>query len=153
MLDSTDISILNFLQKNARSTTKDLAAHLGMSTTPVFERIKKLEKNGLIKDYVALVDHKLLGYNLTAFTMVKLDVHSKAMIQEFSDKMLEFEQVLECYHTTGESDFLLKIVVKDMNAYYQFVMDKLTQTKDVAHVNTSFVLNDIKHTTAIKIEA
>ena len=149
MIDEVDKKILNELQLNARITTKDLAAKLGLSTTPVFERIKKLEKSGIINDYVALVDNNKLGYELTAFTMVRLDIHSKKMILEFSQKMAEFKEVVECYHTTGESDFLLKVVVKDMNEYYRFVMDQLTQTKDVAHVNTSFVLNEIKHTTAL----
>ncbi len=149
MIDATDKKILNELQVNARITTKELANKLGLSTTPVFERIKKLEKNGLIKDYVALIDGKKLNYNLTAFTHVKLDVHSKEMIEAFTQKITSFSEVTECYHTTGESDFLLKIVVADMNEYYQFVMEKLTQTQDVAHVNTSFVLNELKHTTAL----
>lgn len=152
MIDATDKKILNELQINARITTKDLAEKLGLSTTPIFERIKKLEKNGLIKEYVAHVDVSKLDYSLIAFTQVRLDVHSKSMIQEFTQKITSFEEVTECYHTTGESDFLLKIVVKDMDEYYRFVMDKLTQTKDVAHVNTSFVLNELKHTTAINIK-
>ena len=152
MIDATDKKILNELQINARITTKDLAEKLGLSTTPIFERIKKLEKNGLIKEYVAHVDVSKLDYSLIAFTQVRLDVHSKSMIQEFTQKITSFDEVTECYHTTGESDFLLKIVVKDMDEYYRFVMDKLTQTKDVAHVNTSFVLNELKHTTAINIK-
>jgi Lrp/AsnC family leucine-responsive transcriptional regulator len=73
------------------------------------------------------------------------------MIEDFSRKIILFPEVIECYHTTGESDFLLKIIIADMNAYYQFVMEKLTQTKDVAHINTSFVLNELKHTTAIEL--
>ena len=152
MIDATDKKILNELQINARITTKDLAEKLGLSTTPIFERIKKLEKYGLIKEYVAHVDVSKLDYSLIAFTQVRLDVHSKSMIQEFTQKITSFDEVTECYHTTGESDFLLKIVVKDMDEYYRFVMDKLTQTKDVAHVNTSFVLNELKHTTAINIK-
>lgn len=149
MIDATDKKILNELQVNARITTKELASKLGLSTTPIFERIKKLEKNGLIKEYVAHIDASKVDYSLIAFTQVRLDVHSKTMIQEFTEKITSFDEVTECYHTTGESDFLLKIIVKDMDEYYRFVMDKLTQTKDVAHVNTSFVLNELKHTTAI----
>ena len=151
MIDATDKKILNELQLNARITTKDLANKLGLSTTPVFERIKKLEKNGLIKEYVALVDAEKLNYKLTAFTQVKLDIHSKEMIEEFTQKVISFKEVTECYHTTGESDFLLKIVVADMNEYYHFIMEQLTQTRDVAHVNTSFVLNELKHTTALTL--
>ena len=151
MIDATDKIILNELQANARITTRELADKLGLSTTPVFERIKKLEKSGLIKDYVALVDAGKLNYNLTAFTQVRLDVHSKEMIEAFTQKITSFDEVVECYHTTGESDFLLKIVVEDMNEYYRFIMEQLTQTKDVAHVNTSFVLNELKHTTALTL--
>jgi len=149
MIDQIDKAILNHLQLDSRITTRELADKLGLSTTAIFERTKKLEKNGLIKDYVALVDASKLNYNLTAFTHVRLDIHSKEMIEAFTQKISSFDEVTECYHTTGESDFLLKIVVADMNEYYRFVMDQLTQTKDVAHVNTSFVLNEIKHTTAL----
>ena len=106
MIDATDKKILNELQINARITTKDLAEKLGLSTTPIFERIKKLEKNGLIKEYVAHVDVSKLDYSLIAFTQVRLDVHSKSMIQEFTQKITSFDEVTECYHTTGESDFL-----------------------------------------------
>jgi DNA-binding Lrp family transcriptional regulator len=151
MIDATDKIILNELQANARITTRELADKLGLSTTPVFERIKKLEKSGLIKEYVALVDAGKLNYNLTAFTQVRLDIHSKEMIEAFTKKITSFDEVVECYHTTGESDFLLKIVVEDMNEYYRFIMEQLTQTRDVAHVNTSFVLNEMKHTTAITL--
>jgi DNA-binding Lrp family transcriptional regulator len=151
MIDATDKKILNELQVNARITTRELADKLGLSKTPVFERIKKLEKIGLIKEYVAHIDYKKLDYNLIAFTHVRLDIHSKEMIEDFSRKIILFPEVIECYHTTGESDFLLKIIIADMNAYYQFVMEKLTQTKDVAHINTSFVLNELKHTTAIEL--
>jgi DNA-binding Lrp family transcriptional regulator len=151
MIDATDKIILNELQANARITTRELADKLGLSTTPVFERIKKLEKSGLIKDYVALVDAGKLDFNLTAFTQVRLDIHSKEMIEAFTKKITSFDEVVECYHTTGESDFLLKIIVEDMNEYYRFIMEQLTQTKDVAHVNTSFVLNELKHTTALTL--
>ena len=151
MIDATDKKILNELQANARITTRELADKLGLSTTPVFERIKKLEKNGLIKDYVALVDAGKLDFNLTAFTQVRLDIHSKEMIEAFTKKITSFDEVVECYHTTGESDFLLKIIVEDMNEYYRFIMEQLTQTRDVAHVNTSFVLNELKHTTALTL--
>jgi DNA-binding Lrp family transcriptional regulator len=151
MIDATDKIILNELQANARITTRELADKLGLSTTPVFERIKKLEKSGLIKDYVALVDAGKLDFNLTAFTQVRLDIHSKEMIEAFTKKITSFDEVVECYHTTGESDFLLKIIVADMNEYYRFIMEQLTQTRDVAHVNTSFVLNELKHTTALTL--
>jgi Lrp/AsnC family leucine-responsive transcriptional regulator len=151
MLDNIDKKILNALQQNARLTNRELAEKLNISTTPVFERIKKLEKKGIIQSYVALLDAKKVNKNLVAITQVKLDVHSKKLIEAFNKKIITFNEVMECYHTTGDADFILKIMVSDLEDYYRFIMDKLTQTTDVAHISTSFVLNEIKHTTAIQL--
>ena len=151
MLDNIDKEILNALQQNARLTNRELAEKLNISTTPVFERIKKLEKKGIIQSYVALLDAKKVNKNLVAITQVKLDIHSKKLIEAFNKKIITFDEVMECYHTTGDADFILKIMVSDLEDYYRFIMDKLTQTTDVAHISTSFVLNEIKHTTAIRL--
>jgi Lrp/AsnC family leucine-responsive transcriptional regulator len=151
MLNDIDKQILNELQQNARLTNRELAEKLNLSTTPVFERIKKLEKKGIIRSYVALLDAGKVEKNLVAITQVKLDIHSKKLIEDFNKKIITFDEVMECYHTTGDADFILKIVVSDMDDYYRFIMDKLSQTTDVAHISTSFVLNEIKHTTAIQL--
>ena len=151
MLNEIDKKILNALQQNARLTNRELAEKLNLSTTPVFERIKKLEKKGIIRSYVALLDAKKVNKNLVAITQVKLDIHSKKLIESFNKKVKTFDEVMECYHTTGDADFILKIMVSDLEDYYRFIMDKLTQTTDVAHISTSFVLNEIKHTTAIQL--
>lgn len=151
MLDGIDKQLINALQQNARLTHRELAERLGLSTTPVFERVKKLEKKGFIRAYVALVDAQKIGKSLLAMTQVKLDIHSKELIEAFTAKIHSFPEVLECFHTTGDADFILKIRVDDMNAYYSFLMDKLTQTEDVSHISTSFVLNEIKDTTVIPI--
>jgi len=151
MTDKIDAEILNELQNNARLTNRELSEKLNLSTTPIFERIKKLEKKGIIRSYVALIDAGKVNKNLTAITKVKLDIHSKELIEAFTKKIKTFEEVMECYHTTGDADFILKIVVSDMDDYYRFIMEKLTQTTDVAHIDTSFVLNEIKHTTAIQL--
>jgi Lrp/AsnC family leucine-responsive transcriptional regulator len=151
MLNDIDKKILNALQQNARLTNRELAEKLNLSTTPVFERIKKLEKKGIIRSYVALLDAKKVNKNLVAITQVKLDIHSKKLIEAFNKKIITFDEVMECYHTTGDADFILKIMVSDLEDYYRFIMDKLTQTTDVAHISTSFVLNEIKYTTAIQL--
>ena len=151
MLNDIDKKILNELQNNARLTHRELAEKLNLSTTPVFERIKKLEKKGIIRSYVALLDPKKVNKNLVAMTQVKLDIHSKKLIEAFNKKIITFDEVMECYHTSGDADFILKVMVSDLEDYYRFIMEKLTLTTDVAHINTSFVLNEIKHTTAIQL--
>jgi len=151
MFDNIDKQILNALQQNARMTNRELAEQLNLSTTPVYERIKKLEKKGIIRSFVALLDAKKVNRGLTAITKVRLDVHSTELIEAFTKKIKTFDEVMECYHTTGDADFILKVKVSDMDGYYRFIMEKLTLTADVAHIDTSFVLNEIKYTTAIQL--
>ena len=146
-LDRIDIRILDLLQHDARLTNKQVAEELGMSTTPVFERIKKLEKKGIIQKYVALLDRRKIGKNLIAYGTVRLKEHTQESISEFVAHVKSFPEVVECIHTTGMGDYLLKMAVEDMDAYHKFVMDKLSAIKVISHVQSSFVLDEVVKTT------
>lgn len=147
-MDKTDKSILNLLQQNARITNKELATQMGLSTTPVFERVKKLEKNGIIKNYVALVDHKKVDRNLVSFVSVRLEKHSKGQMVSFQSAITRLPEVMECYHMAGSTDYLLKIAVSNMDDYKKFMTEKLSAIENVSSVESSFVMSEIKYETA-----
>lgn len=150
-LDSVDIKILEILQGDARITTKALADQLNLSTTPVFERVKRLERDGLIKKYVALVDNKKLGLRLIAFISISLTKHSRSYLEKFVNEVSQYPEVMECYHIAGNYDFLLKIVVKNMEVYETFILNKLSTIANLGHVQSSFVLSENLHSTAYKV--
>jgi len=151
-LDEVDIQILNILQQNARITNKDLAAKLGMSTTPIFERIKKLEKKGYIKDYVALLDNELVEKGLTVFLFLSIKEHNRKTVKEMYDALMEIPEILESYHVGGDFDYLLKVVVKDMKAYENFLLNKMTVIQNVKQMKSTFVLSRGKYTTTLQLE-
>jgi Lrp/AsnC family leucine-responsive transcriptional regulator len=147
-IDSTDIRILQLLQYDARTTNKEIADKLGKSVTPVYERIRKLEEEGYIRRYVALLDKDKIGKHLTAFTTVQLKEHSQSSLRGFEKEVIRFPEVMECYHLTGQFDFLLKIAIQDMNEYNAFLMNKLATLPNVGSVQTYFVLSEGKVETA-----
>lgn len=151
-LDSIDMQILEILQEDARTTNKELSAKLGLSTTPIFERVKKLERNGYIKKYVALVDQKKLEKNLTSYLSVSLAKHTNESIENFLTNVSKFDQVMECYHIAGQSDFILKVVVEDMDAYQNFIVNHFSKMEDLSRLQSSFVMKEMKHTTSFKFE-
>ncbi|OEK01909.1 AsnC family transcriptional regulator [Roseivirga sp. 4D4] len=147
-LDQTDIKILEILQADGRITTKALAEQLNLSTTPVFERVKRLEKDGIIKQYVALVDNRKLDLILTAFISISLTKHSRSYLDKFVNEINQYPEVMECYHIAGNFDFLLKIVVKNMEKYEAFILTKLSTIANLGQVQSSFVLSNNIHKTA-----
>src|SRR6266566_10019378 len=151
-LDKTDISILQLLQHDARITTKEIADKLGKSVTPVYERIRKLEDTGYIRRYVALLDKDLIGKNLTAFTTVQLKEHSQSALRGFEKEVIKFQEVMECYHLTGQFDFLIKVAIQDMKEYNAFLMNKLATLSNVKSVQTYFVLSEGKQETAYALQ-
>lgn len=151
-LDSTDIRILKALQKNAKCNTKELSAQLHISKTPIYERIKRLEEEGYIRSYVALVDPKKVGLPLTVFCNVSLNVHNDEHIQIFKEEIQRLDEIVECYSIGGIFDFFLKVVVADLEAYNTFVFEKLTKVHGIAKMQSSFVLHEIKHTTVLDIK-
>lgn len=152
ILDKTDIRLLELLQADARLTTKELADKLGKSITPVYERKKRLENEGFITRYTAIVDKNKIGKSLVAFTNVQLRQHAQQILLNFEKTIVKFEEVMECYHMTGVYDYLLKVAVTDMSAYQDFIVNKLAKLTDIGTVQSSFVMTEVKHETAYKIK-
>lgn len=152
-LDATDIKILEILQKEGRITTKALADRLNLTTTPVFERVRRLEREQIIDKYVALLNPKKLDISLTVFIFISLKNHTRSYLESFVDEMNKFHEVLECYHVAGDFDFFLKIAVKDMDAYEAFLLTKLSVNTNLARVQSSFVLSKNKYFTAYQVKA
>jgi len=152
MLDEIDIKLLKRLQNNSNITTKELASHVNLSATPVFERIKKLEKEGYIKKYVAILDADKMNRSLIAFCNVTLKEHTKAIGNKFVQDIKSLKEVTECYNTSGDYDFLLKVMVKDMKHYQDFVLNSLGSIENIGSTHTSFVMGEIKHSYQIPID-
>ena len=150
-LDETDIKILEQLQVDGRKTIKAMADELHLTTTPVFERVKRLEKEGIIKQYVALLNPKRLELNLTVFISISLTKHSRSQLEKFIKEISAYKEVMECYHIAGNFDFLLKIVVKGMKDYESFILTKLSTITNLGQVQSSFVLSENIHSTAFKL--
>jgi Lrp/AsnC family transcriptional regulator, leucine-responsive regulatory protein len=147
-LDLTDRRILSHLQHDARQTTKEIADKINKSVTTVHDRIRKLEDNKVIRKYVALIDNQAIDKSLIAFTTVQLKEHSLSALNGFEKEAVKFPEVMECYHLTGQFDFLLKVAIADMNEYHQFLRNKLATLANIGSVQTYFVLNESKHETA-----
>ncbi len=150
-LDKVDLQILRTLQSNARLTTKELATRVSLSSTPVFERLKRLEANGYIKKYIAVLDAEKLNQGFIVFCNVKMSKLSKEIAQEFSEIIKNIPEVTECYNISGSFDFLLKIHAPDMKYYQQFVLNVLGTIKYLGSLESTFVMDEIKHDYGINI--
>jgi len=150
-LDSIDAQLLNYLQKDAKQTNKELASKLNMSVTAVYERIKKLEKSGVIDNYVALLNKESIGRDFIAFCHIKLVKHSQKLVNQFEKEVATIEEILEVYHLSGDYDYLLKVHVKDMKSFRKFMIHKLTNIDHIGSSNSMFVISEVKHTTAVNI--
>ncbi|WP_183568392.1 Lrp/AsnC family transcriptional regulator [Mucilaginibacter sp. SP1R1] len=150
-LDSTDISILKLLQENARFTNKEIAEKLNKTATPIFRRIKRLEEEGYIKNYVAVLDPKKIDRGLMAFTHVQVKDHSKGSLKIFEKAIIQLPEVLECYHMSGVYDFILRVAVRDLEAYHNFLMNRLFNIIEVGSVQSTFVMKECKHEAAFPI--
>ena len=150
-LDEIDLKILRLLQKDAKLTNKALSANLALSVTAVYERIKKLEKTGFTQGYVALVSKEKVDKSFVAFCHVKLVQHTKDNVKQFEREVIAIDEVLECYHLSGDYDYLLKVHVKDMESYRKFMIEKLTNLNHIGSTHSMFMINEVKHTTALNI--
>ena len=150
-LDQIDYEILRILQKDSRVTIKEMAAQLNLSTTPIFERMRKLEKRGFIERQVAILNASLLNMKLTAFISVSIIDHSSAALETFVQQVIQFPEVLECHHVTGQSDFLLKVVIEDIEKYNEFILKKISTVKNIANIESSFSLSTRKLSTELPI--
>ncbi|MEM9327456.1 MAG: Lrp/AsnC family transcriptional regulator, partial [Bacteroidota bacterium] len=128
--------ILELLQQNARMTVKEMSDKLNLSTTPIFERIKKLEKSGVIDHYTAVINHEKLGKKLNAFAHISFKDHSKELIAAFEQKILELPEVQECHYVTGGADFIIKILVTDIERYKEFITEKLFDIPNIARIES-----------------
>lgn len=151
-LDKHDKHILQLMQENANQTHKEIAAQLNLSLTATYERIKRLEKLNVIKKYVVLVDREQVGKGLLVFCHVSLKEQSHDKLKVFENMIQTLDEVTECYYIAGNYDFLLKIVTKDMATYQQFVITKLSTLPNVANVQSTFAMSELKYRTAIGIE-
>ena len=151
VLDSTDLDILRCLQENARLTTKELAARVNLSTTPVFERMKRLERSGFIKKYVAVLDAEKLNRGFVVFCSVKLKQMSREVARTFVSIIRDIPQVAECYNISGEYDYLLKIHATDMKYYNEFILNVLGTIDSIGSILSSFVMKEIKNTHALSL--
>ena len=143
-LDQTDLKILRILQQNARLTNKELAAQVNLSTTPVFEHLKRLERNGYIKKYVAVLDADKLNRGFIVFCNVKMSRLSKEIARDFMERMLNIPEVTECYNISGQFDYLLKIHAPDMRYYQQFVLNVLGTIENLGSLESTFVMDTVK---------
>lgn len=148
-LDEIDIKLLALLQSDCKQTTAWYANQLSLSTTAIYERIKRLEKTEIVQSYVALIDKKKVGKEFTVLCHIKLSQHIKEYVLKFEREIFKLNEVVECYHTSGDYDYILKIHVKDMQAYREFMVAKLTAIANIGSTQSSFVINEVKHTTAI----
>jgi Lrp/AsnC family leucine-responsive transcriptional regulator len=149
--DSIDAELLRMLQTDSKRTTKEYANSLGLSTTAVYERIKRLEKTGVIKQYVALLDKKRVEKSFQVLCHVKLVQHIEKNVLLFEQEVKELEEVAECYHISGDYDYILKVHVSDMEAYREFMVSKLTAISNIGSTQSSFVISEVKFTTALKL--
>lgn len=150
-LDEVDVQLLSLLQQDGRITNADLAKKVGLSPPSVLQRVRILEKAGLIKGYFGILDAEKLGLRITALAMISLSLHQEQPIERFRRSVNEIPEILECYHISGEADFLLKIVVRDIRAYEQLIRERLSKIKGIQQIKTSFVLATTKHTTQIPL--
>ena len=151
VFDEIDKKLLEFLQQDSKQTNKELSNKLNLSVTAVYERIKKLEREGVISKYVALIKKEKVEKAFVAFCHIKLVKHSQDYVMKFEKEVTNLNEVLECYHISGDYDDLLKVLGKDMQAFREFMVNKLTTINHIGSTHSMFVINEVKQTTVIKI--
>lgn len=150
-LDDKDIQLLRLLQKNAKLTIKELAKEINLSPSPAFERIKRLEQDGYVKRYSAVLDAEKLNRGFTVFCQIKLKIHDRSVGYDFVKEILEIEEVAECYNISGDFDFLLKVQVRDMKHYQDFVFNKLGSVDSIGSTHSTFVMAEVKNNHGLTI--
>ncbi|SFR64012.1 Lrp/AsnC family transcriptional regulator [Maribacter stanieri] len=150
-MDSIDSKILMQLQENAKQNTKEIAAKVGLSVTPTYERIRKLEQAEVIKSYVALLDRTKIGKELIAYCHVTLSKQQKKLADSFKKEILLLPDIMECHQVSGNFDYLLKIAVDDIAGFHEFINEKLSIINGISTIHSSFVLNSVKDSTAYNI--
>ena len=150
-MDAIDKKLLGLLQEDTKKTTKELSMVLNLSVTAVYERIKKLEREGVITKYVALLDRVKVEKAFVVFCHIKLIQHTKDLINTFESEVIKLDEVLECFHVSGDYDYILKVHVKDMDEFREFMVTKLTGLKHIGSTHSSFMIGEVKNTTAFTL--
>ena len=151
VLDETDKAILRILQKNSHLTVKELAEKVHLSPSPTFERQKRLERLGYIDRYMAVVNPHKVGNNILVLCNIRLKQHTQELIQEFMDAVQHIDEITECYNTSGDFDFLIKVYIKDMKSYQQFMLHNLGTIPCIGSLNSIFVIDHTKSTRGVPI--
>ena len=151
ILDTIDVKLLKLLQQNSRLTTKELATEVGLSISPVYERVKRLENEGYIEKYVALLTPEKLNLGLIAYVTVKLSKQSNEAVAEFMKVVQNITEVTECYSVAGRFDFLMKVYAPNMHYYRTFVLDVLGNIESIGTIESTFVMTEVKQTTALPL--
>ena len=150
-MDSIDKKLLGLLQEDTKKTTKELSMVLNLSVTAVYERIKKLEREGVISKYVAILDRNKVEKAFVVFCHIKLIQHTKDFVTTFESEVVKLNEVLECFHVSGDYDYILKVHVKDMDEFREFMVTKLTGLKHIGSTHSSFMIGEVKNTTAFTL--
>lgn len=150
-LDATDKRLLELLQNDSKVNVKEIAAQLGLTKTPIYERIKRYEREGIVKKYVAVLDMDMIEHSMVIFCQVSLENQKLEALKDFKKAIEPIPEVMECYLMGGANDFLLKVVVKDLHAYHQFSSGILAALPNVSQIKSTFVLNEIKRSSVIPI--
>jgi Lrp/AsnC family leucine-responsive transcriptional regulator len=146
-MDTTDKKLLALLQQDTKKTTKELSVKLHLSVTAVYERIRKLEREGIISHYVALLNRNKINKGFVVFCHIKLIQHSKEFLTKFEHEVVKLDEILECFHVSGDYDYILKICVKDMEEYREFMVTKLTTLQHIGSTHSTFMIGEVKNTT------
>ncbi|GAB5400179.1 MAG: Lrp/AsnC family transcriptional regulator [Aureisphaera sp.] len=150
-LDRIDRRLLGYLQQDCKQTNKELSFKLDLSVTAVYERIKKLERSGIIESYSAKLNKEAVGLGFLVFCHIKLEQHAKNAIGHFEKEVKKLNEVLECFHVSGDYDYLLKVVVKDMEHFRNFMVNKLTTIAHIGSTQSSFTISEVKNTTELTL--
>ena len=150
-LDSIDKKILEILQNDAKITNFQLSKEVGLSPAPTLERVKKLEQSGIIKSYHAVLDKEKLGLGVNIFMLVTLSGHKQNLIKAFIDKINKINEVVECHHITGQGDFLLKIITKDIPSYQGLILEKLSQIEEIGNMQSMVSMSTFKDSKVLPI--
>jgi Lrp/AsnC family transcriptional regulator, leucine-responsive regulatory protein len=144
--DEKDLEILRLLQQDGKLTVREIGERISLSATPTHERIKRLEKEGVIRKYAAILNHRLIRKSITVICMVSLKSHDKKAAKHFIQAIKSFREVIECYNISGDSDFLLKVISENMESFHRFYVEKLSEVKGIRQTKSSFVMDVIKET-------
>ena len=150
-MDATDKKLLQFLQEDSKQTTKELSLKLNLSVTAVYERIKKLEREEIISKYVVLLNRNKIQKGFVVFCHLKLMQHTKEFISQFEKEVVQLTEVLECFHVSGDYDYILKICVENMEEYREFMVTKLTTLQHIGSTHSTFMIGEVKNTTAFLV--